>query len=69
MEGAAAKGAIVPAAADKEDEAVTGAPEAAVDDEPAPPADCGGSCCISDSSRTESLSKLILTCDQRCVDC
>jgi hypothetical protein len=71
----AADGAIVPPAADIDEDVVISAPEGPVDNEPAalsppalppaPPVDCSG--CISDSSRTESLSKLILNCDQRCV--
>ncbi len=62
--------AIVPPAADTEEDVGPPTLEVApVDDDPPPP---GGCCCcggISGSSRTESLSKLILTCDQRCVVC
>ena len=52
-----------PAAADTEED--VGMPEAAVE-EPTPAIGC---CVCSGSSRTESSSKLILTCDQRCVVC
>lgn len=71
-----AAGAIAPALADIDDDAVivgAGPPNAeapAMDEDaektsgPTEPA----ACCGSDSSRTDSLSKLIFTCDQRAIE-